>query len=535
MLEDGEVRFFINGREVASARTTAAITLAGCTLHTQGVVSIVPLPTPSSVDPAAGAMRHASPASAAAALVGRHHPQLRLLPTRAALTVLHAVIGDDTGRDSNENEGGASLKISREERPVELWESALEMVTQCCDISSLGERREVMQRLLSEFIRTSYASEESVASMRNLLSVVADTDSSAINRCVVDAILSVESSAGPSGRWRAHAVGTLVGFVTADAGGTSNNGDSGGIETVEIVRCVLASARAAASLTRLSPPDPKSTELIVQHMQLIQELLRCGSAGKTCSLSHASYNHTHIHTYTHTHTHTYTHTHTHTQVTGETHTVVFTAGATASLKLVAESYAFGRGAVFAYMRECHTSAVGARGIAHARGVPAPSFTESDVVEVSHDASSAVITSVGSGSSGEPDSDPSNGPSLVVFPGQSNFCGRKYPLRWVTALQAGEADVLLRGAPVCPTHGHSRARGSRDDGTTKNVASKNSVSCDFDDGNGGGEGGGSASTTSPRRRAWRVLLDGAALVSTSPLNLAEVHDKLDFMPCAHLVL
>jgi molybdenum cofactor sulfurtransferase len=212
---------------------------------------------------------------------------------------------------------------------------------------------------------------------------------------------------------------------------------------------------------------------------------------------------------------------------------VFTSGATASLKLVAESFVFGEGGVLAYMRECHTSAVGARGVAHSRGVPAFSFTESDIAPratvptiaegAKHAASGELNADDLEAASSDPctaaaDTKPQS-PSLVVFPGQSNFCGRKYPLQWVTDLRTGEADVQLSKGPVCPTQEEDSCAFCSRDGNGDAAHGATRIV-----GSGGGDGGAAAVAVAPmqhRRRTWRVLLDAAALVSTSPLNLAEV--------------
>eukprot|EP00041_Stephanoeca_diplocostata_P031530 m.984248 g.984248 ORF g.984248 m.984248 type:complete len:918 (+) comp23976_c0_seq2:211-2964(+) len=190
----------------------------------------------------------------------------------------------------------------------------------------------------------------------------------------------------------------------------------------------------------------------------------------------------------------------HFNVTEETHSVIFTAGATAGLKLVAECFTFedestalatenkeafdkigdranthastnatstphdvpcsqkSRSApVLAYLDECHTSAIGMRQVARARGV--------DVVCMHRD----TIATTGDGSDSELNTvNPMDCNSLVVFPGQSNFCGRKFPLEWVQGFRSGNIDI---------------------------------AQCE--------------------RRRWKVVLDAAALVSTSPLDLASV--------------
>lgn len=141
--------------------------------------------------------------------------------------------------------------------------------------------------------------------------------------------------------------------------------------------------------------------------------------------------------------------------------VIFTAGATAGLKLVAECFAFQGEAIkklsvnsptsnselktaapesldahrlhtspdaasFAYLDECHTSAIGMREIAFARNVDTVCLSQDDIKVTDGDELEFA--------------QPVKSNSLVVFPGQSNFCGRKYPLEWVQAFRSGSANI-----------------------------------------------------------------------------------------------
>ena len=157
----------------------------------------------------------------------------------------------------------------------------------------------------------------------------------------------------------------------------------------------------------------------------------------------------------------------------EHYTVVFTSGATAALRLVGEAYRFRAGAQYVYLRNNHNSVVGVREYALARGAnfSALSPDDLDALAAAHArdgvlrgpfAAAAAAAAAASGASGGATAaDPMV--SLLAVPAQDNFDGTKYGYaRWVAL-----ADAASR-----------------------------------------------ASDTSK----WRVLLDAAALVGTSALNL-----------------
>lgn len=155
----------------------------------------------------------------------------------------------------------------------------------------------------------------------------------------------------------------------------------------------------------------------------------------------------------------------------EHYTVVFTSGATAALRLVGETYRFRAGAQYAYLRNNHNSVVGVREYALARGanfsVLAPD--ELDALAAAH-ARDGVLrgpfaaAAASAAAAGATAADPTV--SLLAVPAQDNFDGSKYGYaRWVALAAAA----------------------SRASDTSK----------------------------------WRVLLDAAALVGTSALNLTRV--------------
>ena len=168
----------------------------------------------------------------------------------------------------------------------------------------------------------------------------------------------------------------------------------------------------------------------------------------------------------------------------DTYSVVFTAGCTASLKLLAETFPWSAGtclattkgkfmytgdltgdsieapvergqSLFCYLEDDHTSVVGIREIAVERGADVMCFREQDIIQC-------------------------NGPCTVksdpilhhlfAFPAQSNFSGKKYPLQWVKDIPSGEVVINNLHWPL--------------------------ISGDI-----------------------LILLDAASLVSTSPLDLA----------------
>lgn len=128
------------------------------------------------------------------------------------------------------------------------------------------------------------------------------------------------------------------------------------------------------------------------------------------------------------------------------YSVVFTSGATAALKMVAECFAFSRTSAdaedetddkndcprtdrgqFAYLTDNHTSVLGMRAIVNTERISGVSFsdfkTRCDLIgiEEQHDCLSV-------------NTDPDHTNSLFVYPGQCNFSGYKYPLDAIHNLQ-----------------------------------------------------------------------------------------------------
>lgn len=157
----------------------------------------------------------------------------------------------------------------------------------------------------------------------------------------------------------------------------------------------------------------------------------------------------------------------HFNTTPEEYSVIFTSGCTAAVRVVADSFPWTArteseaGSHFCYLTDSHTSVVGIRGLTSGRGVVALPVSPQEVEGRAKD-------EVG----GEDYA--CQTPHLFCYPAQSNFSGKKYPLRHVKGIQA------RRLYPACDHRGR-----------------------------------------------WFVLLDAASHVSCSPLDLRDC--PADFVP------
>ncbi|ELW64587.1 Molybdenum cofactor sulfurase [Tupaia chinensis] len=148
------------------------------------------------------------------------------------------------------------------------------------------------------------------------------------------------------------------------------------------------------------------------------------------------------------------------------YSVIFTAGSTAALKLVAEAFPWvswgleSSGSQFWYLTDSHTSVVGMRKVTTARNVMSTPVRPEDICLVEKQGALAN------------DSD-CQLPHLFCYPAQSNFSGTRYPLSWIKEVKS------RRMNPLC----------------------------------------------TPGK--WFVLLDAASYVSTSPLDLST--HQADFVP------
>lgn len=120
---------------------------------------------------------------------------------------------------------------------------------------------------------------------------------------------------------------------------------------------------------------------------------------------------------------------------------VFTANATAALKLVGEAYPFAPGGRALLTFDNHNSVNGIREFARQRGAQvdyAP--LSAPALRIHRERLSALLRA------------PANGaPRLFAYPAQSNFSGAQHPLDLVAEAQAAGWDVLLDAAAFVPTN------------------------------------------------------------------------------------
>ncbi len=115
--------------------------------------------------------------------------------------------------------------------------------------------------------------------------------------------------------------------------------------------------------------------------------------------------------------------------------VVFTSNASNALKLVGESFPFRPGSRFTLPRDAHNSVLGLRMFAQARGASVDYLPLDDELRLDR---RVPIPPAG------------EGPSLFVFPAQSNFSGVKHPLSLVEQARDVGYRVLVDAAAYAPT-------------------------------------------------------------------------------------
>jgi selenocysteine lyase/cysteine desulfurase len=120
------------------------------------------------------------------------------------------------------------------------------------------------------------------------------------------------------------------------------------------------------------------------------------------------------------------------------YSVIFTANASAALKLVGEGYPFAPGGQLLLTADNHNSVNGIREFARHRGASVsyvPPATDDLRI---HDIEPYLLTG-----------HPAQG-QLFAYPAQSNFSGVRHPLDWVDQAHAHGYDVLLDAAAFVPT-------------------------------------------------------------------------------------
>ncbi len=119
--------------------------------------------------------------------------------------------------------------------------------------------------------------------------------------------------------------------------------------------------------------------------------------------------------------------------------VIFTANASAALKLIGESYPFGPGARFVLLADNHNSVHGIREFARQRGASI------DYIPLDP------LTLRAPGIEPHLEADLQANPRLFAFPAQSNFSGVQHPLEWIELAHDYGYDVLLDAAAFVPSN------------------------------------------------------------------------------------
>ncbi len=113
------------------------------------------------------------------------------------------------------------------------------------------------------------------------------------------------------------------------------------------------------------------------------------------------------------------------------YTVIFTANASAALRLIGESYRFGPHTPLVLSADNHNSVNGLRRFARRRGAPVRYLPIDETLRLA--------------------AEPDGPPGLFAFPAQSNFSGVQHPLDLVRLAESQGFDVLLDAAAYVPTN------------------------------------------------------------------------------------
>ncbi|KAL7716013.1 Molybdenum cofactor sulfurase [Entamoeba marina] len=119
-------------------------------------------------------------------------------------------------------------------------------------------------------------------------------------------------------------------------------------------------------------------------------------------------------------------------VSSSEYTVVFTANATAALKLIGESFPWTNNSTFKYLRQNHNSVLGIREYAIQQGgsfesIPVETLNSCDCEKIFDVETDGVGVSATRSTLTEYPEDVYN---LFAFPAMENFTGVKYPLEWI---------------------------------------------------------------------------------------------------------
>jgi molybdenum cofactor sulfurtransferase len=121
--------------------------------------------------------------------------------------------------------------------------------------------------------------------------------------------------------------------------------------------------------------------------------------------------------------------------------VIFTANASAALKLVGESYPFTPRSRFLLTADNHNSVNGIREFARSRGADV-TYLPLRAADLRHEP--ALVEAA-------LDAPPDGGPNLFAYPVQSNYSGVRHPFAWIERAHQRGWDVLLDAAAFIPTN------------------------------------------------------------------------------------
>lgn len=117
----------------------------------------------------------------------------------------------------------------------------------------------------------------------------------------------------------------------------------------------------------------------------------------------------------------------HFHTSSEEYSIIFTSGATQSLKVVAETFRFSNNknnevqstGDFVYTQDNHTSVLGMREVFSQKGIKVTCLSHKHAFQVLEQPVNFSNDNVASDNN-----------SLFVYPAQCNFSGAKYPLKWI---------------------------------------------------------------------------------------------------------
>jgi hypothetical protein len=253
-IDGRSVCFTVNGVTIVNAHANAPLCRAGCTLHTQGVVSIVsPPPPPKHFEPITVEVTSAS----AAPDVSRTSE--RTLPARAALTIVTALIAADAKKM-------ASGQFSPSQMPS-MWESALLTLTECCEMGALVDMPDTLGQLLAKYFLAVDVNPACQSNMQCLLTAAALANPAVATSAILSAITTMRHVA--SSGWQPHIVNSIVGHVST------------AVDANDIIPCILAVAASAGALAAQSTANQQVLEQIELHMAFIRQLLSCAAGEVT--------------------------------------------------------------------------------------------------------------------------------------------------------------------------------------------------------------------------------------------------------------